>query len=57
MTLKNTELERENDKKDSLESGDALVLPAGMKYGFSDCSEDLEMLEVTLPAEKGFIEL
>ncbi len=50
-------LRRENNKNDSLNPGDSLVLPAGMKYGFSNCSEDLEMLEVTLPAEFRFTEL
>ena len=51
-----TILRRENDKSDLLGAGDSLVLPAGIKYGFSNCSEDLEMLEITLPAEFRFAE-
>jgi quercetin dioxygenase-like cupin family protein len=31
--------------------GAAFVLPRGVRYGFADCSPELQLLEVTLPAE------
>ncbi|MGH8427085.1 MAG: cupin domain-containing protein [Gammaproteobacteria bacterium] len=34
----------------SLTAGDIFVIPAGLRRGFKTCSEDLELLEVTLPA-------
>jgi len=36
--------------KHRLSSGDAVCIPAGMPFGFVDCSEKLSLLEVTLPA-------
>jgi quercetin dioxygenase-like cupin family protein len=35
----------------SLTAGDAFVVPPGLSTTFSQCSPDLELLEVTLPAE------
>lgn len=35
----------------ALSAGDAFVIPAGMRTGYSDCSADLELLEVSLPGE------
>lgn len=32
-----------------LEAGDAFVVPPGMKTRYADCSDDLELLEVSLP--------
>ncbi len=32
-----------------LEAGDAFVVPPGLATGFSNCSRDFEMMEVTLP--------
>lgn len=40
----------ENEAGAPLKAGDALVIPAGHAFGFAGCSDDLEMLEVTLPA-------
>ncbi len=34
----------------NLAAGDAFVIPEGMERGFKDCSDDLEWLEITLPA-------
>ena len=39
------------EREYSLRAGDSLVVPSDTKYGFLTVSEDLEMLEVTLPAE------
>ncbi len=33
-----------------LKAGDSVVLPAGPGYGISGCTDDVELLEVTLPA-------
>jgi quercetin dioxygenase-like cupin family protein len=44
-------LKRGNDVTNLLNFGDSLVITSGMIYGFSDCSDDLEILEITLPAE------
>lgn len=33
-----------------LNSGDAVTIPAGLPYALSDCSDELSLLEVTLPA-------
>ena len=33
-----------------LGAGDALVLPASLRYGFADCSSAAELLEVAWPA-------
>ncbi len=30
--------------------GDSFVIPAGVRHGFKDCSEELQLLEVCLPA-------
>ena len=35
----------------ALSAGDAYVIPPGMKTAFTDCSEDLQLLEVSLPAD------
>jgi quercetin dioxygenase-like cupin family protein len=34
-----------------LTAGDAYVIPPHLKTSHTDCSEDLELLEVSLPAE------
>ncbi len=34
----------------ALKAGDCFAMPAGMSYTFNDCSSDLELLEVALPA-------
>lgn len=34
----------------TLKAGDSVVLPAGPDYGISGCTDDVELLEVTLPA-------
>ena len=39
-------LQRKRQHKQSLETGDAFVIPAGMQITISDCSEDLELLQV-----------
>ena len=36
---------------ESLSAGDSFVLPAGEPYTFSECSEDLQILEVALPVD------
>ena len=33
-----------------LRADDSITLPGGQPYAFTDCSSDLELLEVTLPA-------
>lgn len=33
----------------SLDSGDAFVVPPGLKYKLTNCSDDLKLLQVTLP--------
>jgi len=38
---------------DPLGAGDSFVIPAGIGHGLSECSEDLELLEVALPARLG----
>ncbi len=43
-----TDFQRRDEKSDLLNSGDSLVIPTNLKYGFSNCSDDLEMLEVML---------
>ena len=32
-----------------LKAGEAYVIPPKMKYSFSNCAQDLELLEVSLP--------
>jgi len=36
---------------EALAAGDTLVVPPGMAHSFRDCSGDLQLLDVTLPAE------
>ena len=36
---------------ESLRVGDCVVLPSGLGHRFADCSDDLELLDVTLPAK------
>ncbi len=43
-------LDVEGRGKLPVEPGASLVLPRGASYGFDDCSADLEILEVALPA-------
>ena len=43
-------LESEGHEDHDLEARDSVVLPAGMSYAFADCSTNLELLEVALPA-------
>ncbi len=42
-------LEGESQEAKPLEPGDAFVIPPGMSTSYSACSEDLELLEVSLP--------
>ncbi len=42
-------LEGEGREPFALEAGDAFVIPPGMRVRYSDASEDLELLEVSLP--------
>ena len=34
-----------------MEAGDSCVIPAQQRHALTDCSEDLELLEATFPAE------
>jgi hypothetical protein len=34
----------------ALAAGDAVAIPGGMDYALAECSADLALLEVTLPA-------
>ena len=43
-------LRRSEGDDDRLGAGDAFVVPASMSTAFADCTEDLELLEVALPA-------
>ncbi len=45
-------LEAEGEGIHSLQKGDAFVIPPGMEYSYFDCSEDMELLEVSLPGGK-----
>ena len=36
---------------ESLNEGDAFVIPDNLSYGFSHCSKDLRLLEISLPAD------
>ncbi len=47
----NFTLEGEGVPPHELIAGDAFVLPPGMETKYSNCSADLELLEVTLPGE------
>ncbi len=40
----------EGHPEESLATGDSFVIPAGPAYSLGDCSPDLEILDVTLPA-------
>lgn len=44
-------LRGEGQEPADLEPGDAFVIPPGMKTRYDDCSDDLELLEVSLPGE------
>lgn len=44
-------LEGEGQDAAPLEQGDAFVIPPGMKTRYSDLSDDIEVLEVTLPGK------
>lgn len=46
-------LEHEGGGSERLAAGDALVLPAGYQHALGDLSGDLELLEVSAPAEVG----
>jgi len=41
----------EDHAGEPLRAGDSIVIPAGSSHGLSECSGDLELLEVSLPAE------
>lgn len=43
-------LRREDAASERIGEGDAFVIPAGVPYAVEDCSNGLELLEVTLPA-------
>ncbi len=43
-------LRREDGPGEKIAEGDAFVIPPGLPYAIGDCSEGLELLEVTLPA-------
>ena len=53
MFLLNGSAELNCDQMDSelLTAGDSFVVPSSMKHSLSKCSEDMEVLEVVLPAE------
>lgn len=44
-------LHAEGRGSEGFRAGDCVVLPSGMGHRFSDCSADLEILDVTLPAK------
>ena len=44
-------LEGEGKPAQELKPGDAFVVPPGMKTRYAQCSDDLELLEVSLPGE------
>jgi hypothetical protein len=44
-------LDVEGSGRYAIQDGAALVLPSGRSYAYEDCSPDLELLEVALPAE------
>lgn len=43
-------LHRDGAGPEPLSAGDCCVIPAGMRHGLCECSGDLEVLEVSLPA-------
>ena len=53
MFLLNGSAELNCDQMDSelLTAGDSFIVPSSMKHSLSKCSEDMEVLEVVLPAE------
>jgi quercetin dioxygenase-like cupin family protein len=53
MFLLNGSVELNCDQMDSelLTTGDSFIVPSSMKHSLSKCSEDMELLEVVLPAE------
>ena len=53
MFLLNGSAEFNCDQMDSelLTAGDSFIVPSSMKHSLSKCSEDMEVLEVVLPAE------
>jgi len=42
-------LQREKHALERLQAGDCFTMPAGQRYGMTECSNDLEFLEVSLP--------
>lgn len=44
-----TSLHREDHGPERLSAGDCCVVPAGMRHGLAGCSNDLQVLEVSLP--------
>jgi quercetin dioxygenase-like cupin family protein len=44
-------LHLDRSPSERLAAGDSFVLPAGLHYALTECSPDLELLEVALPAE------
>ena len=44
-------LEGEGEEPSELTAGDAFVLPPGMKTRYSNCTGDLELLEIALPGD------
>lgn len=40
-------------KEAKLLAGDSVVVPAGLAHGLSNCTSDLELLDVTLPSAEG----
>lgn len=45
------DLEFEDGTKVRLEPGDSLMIPGGMRHNETDTAEELELLEVSVPAE------
>ena len=55
-TLKGwVELEFEDGTQCRLESGDSVFIPGGMRHQETRTSDDLEILEVSIPAEMGTV--
>jgi quercetin dioxygenase-like cupin family protein len=46
----------EGRERERVAPGDSFVVPAGLVHGLADCSKDLELLEVTLPARFASLE-
>ena len=49
------DLEFEDGRRIRLQAGESLLIPGGMKHNETATSEDLELLEVTLPADMGTV--